>query len=506
MAFAKSTHSIQAEQGLLGAIIINNDALTHCAGLDGEHFYEPLHTDIYEACRQLVAKGGRATPTTIMSFMPNLTIGDMTGGQYLARLCAEAITIINASDYAKMIVDYAVKRDIIQAARDYATDENTPPAEANKKILDVLDAIRLGMLQREGRQTQISAAVAAGGFVEYLAQVMGGTETSGAIPTKVGDFDEQLSGGFMPGCLYIGAGRPGMGKSTVAASMARQVAQGGTGAYYFSFEMPERQMASRMLADHTLSKRDRVVYSKMMRGTIKDFQAEQVVNAARDIRDWSEHGLPLEFDFSTRMTTGMIAARVRRMKALMKKKYNTDLGLVVLDYLKFIEASNRYQGNRVLEVGEITRALKELALSEQVAVFLLVQLNRKVEERSEKIPVLSDLRESGEIEQDADVVLFFYREAYYLEIDPKLNENPVLQDKLGQCVNKLQIIIGKNRHGPVGTIHLYCDMGTASVRTDYSDFPSGNTPYYAKGEGMEDKLFKAEQVRKEEEAAEVPPI
>lgn len=490
-SFAKATHSIEAEQSLLGAILINNDALTQCASLDPEHFYEPLHGDIYYACRKLVSENKRATPISVKAFMPNLQIGDMDAGQYLARLCAEATTIINASDYGKLIIDYAVKREIVQAAREFALDENTPPDEANKKMLDVIDAIRMGMLQREGRKTQVSAAEAAGEFVEFLAKVMGGEEVTGTIPTRVGSFDDQLNGGFMPGCLYIGAGRPGMGKTTVAASMARQVAIGGTGAYYFSFEMPQRQMSSRLLADHTLSARDRVEYSKMLRGKIKDFQAEQVVNAARDIRDHCDVGLPLEFDFSTRMTTGMIAARVRRMKAVMQRKYKTDLGLVVFDYLKFIEASTRYQGQRVLEVGEITRALKELALSEQVAVLLLVQLNRKVEERADRIPVLSDLRESGEIEQDADVVLFFYREAYYLETDPKINDNLVLMEKLGLVANKIQIIVGKNRHGPVGTINLYCDMGTGSVRTDFSDFPSGNP--YAKEEGMEDKLFKKVQ-------------
>lgn len=487
MSFAKATHSIEAEQGLLGAILINNDALTQCAGLEPHHFFEPIHGEIFDYCRTLVAKGGRATPITVKSFMPTLQIGDMNAGEYLARLCAESTTIINASDYGKLIIDYAVKREIVQAAREYALDENTPPDEANKKILDVIDAIRMGMLQREGRKTQVSATEAAADFDEYLAQLMRKEETTGTIPTGIPEFDQKLSGGFMPGCLYVGAGRPGMGKTTVSMSLARQVASGATGSYYFSFEMPQRQMASRMLADHVLNDRDRVEYSNMLRGEVRDFQQERVSLAARDIRLTN---LPLEFDFSTRMTTGMIQARVRRMKSIMKKKYDTDLGLVVFDYLKFIEASNRYQGNRVLEVGEITRALKELALSEQVAVLLLVQLNRKVEDRADKIPVLSDLRESGEIEQDADVVLFFYREAYYLEIDPKVNDNPVLLEKLGACSNTLQIIIGKNRHGPIGTINLYCDMGTSSVR------PEEGVKKYATKEGMEDRLYK--QVQAEE--------
>jgi replicative DNA helicase len=488
--YIKADHSIEAEQCLLGAIMVNAEALSYCRGLEPEHFFEPLHQQIFAAMMKEIGAGRIGSPTILKThFADDLVVAGMKIGTYLARVMAEATTIINAVDYSTLIQQYAMKRDLCQTVALYAEDER-PPDELNKIIWEEIDRIRQGALGREGRLTTSSAAELTESFETKLADKMAGKVNAAVVPTYLTDFDGLLNGGFMRGCLYIGAGRPGMGKSTVASSIARRVAYSGTGAYFFSMEMGDEQIAARVLADEILGDhrgsvrpKHRLTYDKMIRGVdLTDAQAMNVVDAARFTREMRP---PLEFDFEGRPTLDLIGAKVRRMQSLMKTKYDTDLGFVVFDYLKFIQASRRYQGQRVLEVGEITGALKQLAKSTNTAILLLVQLNREVEKRSEKVPQLSDLRESGEIEQDADVVLFFYREAYYIQTNPNLDTDVVLQAELAKCFNKIQLIIGKNRHGPIGNINLYCDMGSSAIRDNVNDLPYN--PYPTENTGGKDQ-------------------
>lgn len=494
--YIKADHSIEAEQCLLGAIMVNAQALSLCRGLDPEHFFEPLHQQIYAAMMKEIGAGKPGSPVILKThFSDDLVVAGMKIGTYLARVMAEATTIINAADYSMLIQQYAMKRDLCQAVALYAEDER-PPDEINKLIWEEIDRIRQGALVREGRLTSASAAELAEAFEAKLAEKMSGKTNEAVVPTHLTNFDGLLNGGFMRGCLYIGAGRPGMGKSTVAASIARRIAYGGTGAYFFSMEMGDEQIAARVLADQilgdhrgTVRPKNRLTYDKMIRGVdLTIAQGENVIDAARFTREMLP---PLEFDFEGRPTLDLIGAKVRRMQALMKTKYNTDLGFIVFDYLKFIQASRRYQGQRVLEVGEITGALKQLAKSTNTAILLLVQLNREVEKRSEKVPQLSDLRESGEIEQDADVVLFFYREAYYIQTNPNLGDDVVLQAELAKCFNKIQLIVGKNRHGPIGNINLFCDMGSSAIRDDVSDLPYNPYPVENTGGKDNDRMDRA---------------
>jgi len=385
----------------------------------------------------------------------------MTGPQYLARLAAEATSVVNAKDYAAAIRHMWVIREgdtIMDDARRYR-QRGMFPDEAVRELFSRLDLLRL-----DSPTQALPQSVAASGerFVSWLSGVMTGEVQEHGVPTGLRRFDK-LTGGLTGGRLYIMAGRPGMGKTTLAAQFARGVARHGDGAGMFSLEMPEPELMARMLCDEAyVETNGTVTYQRVLNPKslgLTMVEGEKILDAQRRLAE-----LPLMFDFSSSLTVGEIAAKARGMGMALKRKHGTPLKVLVVDYVKFVKATDRYRGQRVYEIGEISASLKQLAKDMNIAVILLAQLSREVEKTEHKIPDLSHLRESGDLEADADLVVFLFRRAYYLQNNPEAMNDPRMQQELLECMNRLLLIVPKNRHGPTGNVEVFCHMGAAAVR------------------------------------------
>lgn len=459
-AGAPLPHNIELEQALLGAILVNNDAvLTVAEFLRPGHFFEPVHQRIYQVAADLVAVGKPATPITIRTFLPNdLKIGGISANQYLARLSVEATTVINASDYGRGILNLAQAREFLAIASDIADGhERGAGCDASvKRAFERVDELRIEGIERDG--TMRTAGAAAAELIEHVAALYQGTKTDDTILTGLRDLDH--FGCFQRGSLVICGARPSMGKTTVGGTIARNAARLGTGTAFFSLEMPMRQITARMKADTMFDDVPArpLTVNRMLKADFSPEEFNRLVDAAR-----SFEALPLIIDDASQATVGIITAKARAMQKRFMRT-GRRLGLIVIDYLKFIRASDRYGGQRHYEVGEISAALKQLAKDMRVCVLLLAQLNRQVEGRHDRRPQLSDLRESGDLEADADAVLLLFREAYYLKDDPELQTDPVKLRRFDDCVNTLEIIIAKNRMGPTGTVKTYINLECSAVR------------------------------------------
>jgi replicative DNA helicase len=453
-------HNIESEQALLGAILINNAAFFHVSDfLKPNHFFEPLHGMIYEIASGLISANKTVTPITIKTFLPaNLDIAGLSPSQYLARLAAEATTIINAADYGRTIYDLALRRELINIAdeiRNAAFDasiDSAPAAQielAEQRLYEVAETGRFG----GGFETFDSALSLA---IDRAAQAYHSDGKLSGLPSGLNDLDTKM-GGLQPSDLVIIAGRPGMGKTSLATNIAfnvarsyqpaveddgsRRAAAGGIVAF-FSLEMSSEQLATRVVSEQA-----EVSSSSIRRGAIDEREFERLVEHRNAMRR-----IPLYVDQTGGLTVGQLAARARRLKR------QRGLDLIVIDYLQLMQGrTQRAAQNRVQELTEITTGLKALAKELNVPIIALSQLSRLVENREEKRPQLSDLRESGSIEQDADVVLFVFREEYYLKHkEPRAGSEEHLkwETDLAAARGKAEIIIGKQRHGPTGTVML----------------------------------------------------
>lgn len=455
-------HDINLEVALLGAVFINNQALDHVGDLLPEHFYEPLHQRIFDGCQTLYRAGQEANPLTIRTIIPmDLKVGPLTASQYLASIAAAATTVINAGDYASTIRALWVMREAQSALIDLGRFQERAlfPQDALKEAWLRLDTIRLGQPQHSVATESVGQSAHA--FMERLQGIMSGSIDAGGIPTGLSDLD-QMIGGLKAGDLAIFAGRPGMGKSTVAESIVRNVARNGMGASYLSLEMSRDQTMARFLCDEAFDDGGAPIeYRDALHPKRLAMPSAERLLAARERVD----KLPLMIDYSSRLSLGTIAAKARSMALTIKRKFGVDMVMLVIDYLKFIEAGDRYRGNRVYEVGEISAGLKQLAKDEGWAVVLLAQLSRQVEMTEDKIPNLSHLRESGDLEADADLVVFLFRRAYYLQNNAKIGTDTALQLELQDCINTLMLIIAKQRSGPTGNINVFCHMGASAIRS-----------------------------------------
>jgi len=477
-AFRTAPHNIEAEQSLLGAILVNNDAFYRVSDfLEPKHFYEPIHQTIYETAASLIRMGKIATPVTLKTFLPADTdIGGMTVGQYLARLAAEATTIINAQDYGHTIYDLSLRRDLIGIGEDMVNVAYDAPVDflpraqiedAERRLYELAETGRYdGGFQRFAQALTVAVDMAAKAF-QRDGKLSG-------IATGLRDLDTKM-GGLQPSDLIIVAGRPGMGKTSLATNIAYNIARAYQGELqadgatktvnggivgFFSCEMSGEQLATRIIAERT-----GIPSSSIRRGGISEADFEK-------IRDYSIElqSLPFYVDETGGLGISQLTARARRLKR------QKGLDLIVIDYIQLLQGSGkRGNDNRVQEITEITTSLKALAKELNVPVIALSQLSRQVESRDDKRPQLSDLRESGSIEQDADVVLFVYREEYYLatkEPRPGTPEHEKWQTEMGFAHGKAEVIIGKQRHGPTGTVELQFD---GSV-TRFSDLSPDGVP------------------------------
>lgn len=453
--------NIEAEQALLGAIFVNNQAFGRVSSIVApEHFYEPIHAKLFDLCGDAILEGRAATPITLKPKLPsNLDIAGLTPIEYMARLCAEATTVINAPDYAMTVRDAWAARQVVDASREAAASVSAPDANV-KGIITSLFADLDGIRARIDDRRSVSAHIAdcASGVLRRVDAIRDGTIEQGAT-TGLRDLDRRV-GGLHPGRLVIVAGRPGMGKSIVGANIARATAAAGNGCLLFSLEMAEEEIGARVLSDQAFGSSgpyhlDQAIASKdIFEGRLDNHQLAHVAHAGEALAR-----LPLIVNTSAALTVGEILADTRRKADEMKAR-GVSLRVVVIDYLKFVRASDRYHGQRVYEVGEITAGLKALAKDLGVCVVLLAQLNRAVEQRSDKRPELSDLRESGDIEADADIVMLLFREAYYLKDKTDADS----QARLMACENTLEIIVAKCRMGAVGVVQAFCHPGASVVR------------------------------------------
>jgi replicative DNA helicase len=462
-AYRSAPHNIEAEQGLLGAILVNNDAFYRVSDfLEPRHFFETVHQKIYETAGSLIRMGKVATPVTLKTFFPaEADILGMTVSQYLARLAAEATTIINAQDYGRTIYDLSLRRDLIGIGEDMVNVAYDAPVDfapraqiedAERKLYELAESGRYdGGFQKFSQALTVAVDMAAKAF-QRDGKLSG-------IATGLRDLDIKM-GGLQPSDLVIVAGRPGMGKTALATNIAYNVAKAYHGEVqadgtikavnggvigFFSCEMSAEQLATRIIAERT-----GIPSSHIRRGGITEADFEK-------IRDYSIElqSLPFYVDETGGLSIAQLMARARRLKR------QKGLDLLVVDYIQLLQGSSRRgNDNRVQEVTEITTSLKALAKELNVPVIALSQLSRQVENRDDKRPQLSDLRESGSIEQDADVVLFVFREEYYLaNKEPRAGtpEYEKWQLDMSLVHGKAEVIIGKQRHGPTGTVELQFD-------------------------------------------------
>jgi replicative DNA helicase len=462
-SYRVAPHNIEAEQSLLGAILVNNEAFYRVSDfLEPEHFFETIHQQIYDLVRSLIRTGKVASPVTLKTFLPaDADIAGMTVAQYLARLAAEATTIINASDYGRTVYDLAVRRDLITIGEDMVNVAYEAPVdfaprdqieEAERRLYDLAEIGRYG-----GGFQKFESALTTALEMASNAHMRDG-KLSG-LATGLHDLDSKM-GGLQKSDLLIIAGRPGMGKTALATNIAYHAAKSwigdvqpdgtiatlnGARVGFFSLEMSAEQLATRILSEQT-----GISSSTIRRGQISDAEFDQLKDKTVEIQH-----MPLWIDETGGLTVAQLAARARRLKR------QKGLDLLVIDYIQLLSGSSRRaQEGRVQEVTEITTNLKALAKELNVPVVALSQLSRQVENRDDKRPQLSDLRESGSIEQDADVVMFVFREEYYLsnkEPRPGTEEHLKWQTEMAAVHGKAEIIIGKQRHGPTGTVNVQFD-------------------------------------------------
>ena len=486
LPYRQAPHNIDAEQAVLGAILINNEAndrISHI--LKPEHFYDPLHAQIYETIGKLLHHGKPATPITLRTFFEAAEPIDenLTVPQYLVRLATSAATVINAVEYAKTIYDLFVRRNLITIGEDVVTGAYDSPIDSppEKQIQEA-----------ESRLYALAEGAKYGkGFIDFKSALITAVEMANAafmrdgglsgISTGLTDLDKQM-GGLQRSDLIVLAGRPSMGKTALATNIAyniakayreevqsdgtRKVVNGGK-VGFFSLEMSAEQLATRVLSEQS-----EIASEKIRRGMINEDDFRRLVEVSQQMSV-----APLFIDQTGGITIAQLAARSRKLK----RQHGLDL--IVVDYLQLLAGSSKNaSASRVQEITEITTGLKALAKELEVPIIALSQLSRAVEQREDKRPQLSDLRESGSIEQDADVVMFVFREEYYVsrkEPQPGTPEYATWQADMERCYGTAEVIIGKQRHGPVGTVKLAFE----NQFTRFSDLARTHANYGHQGGG-----------------------
>ncbi len=460
--------NIQAEQALLGALLANNKAYERVAEfLAAEHFADPIHGRIFQSIQRRVDSGQLADPITLRAEYEHTGVLDEVGGTaYLAQLLGAMVGIINAGEYGRAIHDSWLRRQLIDVGEEVVNNAFGADPEldglqqveaAEQKLFDMADKGSSG-----------------GGFIAFqhaLTTAIQGAERAfhrsghvSGLSTGLRDLDKKL-GGMHPSDLMVLAGRPGMGKTALATKIAFGAARAllaearsddenrlpkGSVAF-FSLEMSAEQIALRMLAEES-----RVSGDRIRRGDIGQRDFDKFVQVSREIA-----GLPLHIDETPGISIAALRTRCRRLKR------TAGLSLVVVDYLQLMRPSaGTRPESRVLEISQFTQGLKAIAKEMAIPVIALSQLSRAVEQREDKRPQLADLRDSGTIEQDADSVMFVYREQYYLERQMPLQSNfknesefqtatDEFQKKMASAHNRADVLIAKNRHGPTGDVPLF---------------------------------------------------
>ena len=448
----KQPSNLEAEQALLGSILVNNDIIDEISTIiNSSIFYDPAHIKIYEVIEQLNNKGMIANPITLKNFFEKDDMLTEVGGtEYLVKLTRFSGSAKQAVDYAKIIHEMYLRRELVLISDQLSSDTlNANAQEQNaENIIENTEKSLFDLAERGSfSQSFLKFNQALDQTIQMATMAMQSDQGIVGVPTGLTDLDDKL-GGLHKSDLVILAGRPGMGKTALATNIAYNASQNlisrqeKSSVAFFSLEMSSEQLSTRILSEQARIKSDDI-----RRGKVTEDEINRYIETSRNI-----YNLPLYIDETPAITISTLSNRARRIKRLF------GLSLIVVDYIQLMRSpsSNRAE-NRVQEVSEITQGLKALAKELKVPVLALSQLSRAVESRDDKKPQLSDLRESGSIEQDADVVMFVYREAYYLENkQPKLGsiEHAEWQSKMNDVNGLADIILGKQRHGPTGTVKV----------------------------------------------------
>lgn len=434
------------ELTLLGSLFVNDTAFEQYAPVvKAEWFGDTLARYMFEACLRIHDAGHKLTPPTIMAALP-VDLGGVSRGEFYARACAAGLPLNMMGGLVATLKDRWARRSLVEmaarATEAAQTFEADPYEVASGCLLD-LDTLL------EVKQEKIGGSLARA-TNRLIEDIESPNQQRGAT-TGIRILDAKLNG-YRRGQLYVIAGRPGMGKSAFMCSSLRRTASSGVGVAIFSLEMTEQEIAARMVSD-AMNSLKAPFFGTLLKGELTDEQKTAVYTTAQDIAL-----CPMHIDDSARLTFAQIAAKARRLKSEMEAS-GVRLGVVCIDHMGLVTPSDRYSGNKVAEAGEVSGRARALAKELDCCVLLLCQLSREVEKRDDKRPVMSDLRWSGEIEQDAHVIGFLYREEYYLNMQADADF-----EKLRDARNKMEFLIRKNRNGATDDVRLWCSIAHSSIR------------------------------------------
>ena len=443
--------NVEAEQAVIGSILVSNDIYDEISPIiTAQKFFDPIHAKIFETIENLISKGLLANPITLKNhFENNEGLKELGGQEYLIKITKFSTSIKQAVDYANIVQEMHVRRELIKISESVldqassATETTTSGEEmiqnAEKSLFDLAERGHFNQsfmkFERALKQT-----------IEMAKSAYQNEEGIVGVPTGLTDLDNRL-GGMHKQDLVIIAGRPSMGKTALATNIAFHAAKNiekkglKSTVAFFSLEMSSEQLSTRILSEQS-----RIRSNDIRRGKVSEKEFEKFIETSKNIFE-----LPLYIDETPAITIAAISNRSRRIKRLF------GLELIVVDYIQLMRSSGSKEYNRVQEISEITQGLKALAKELDVPVLALSQLSRAVEQRDDKKPQLADLRESGSIEQDADVVMFVFREAYYLERkEPTLGsiDHAEWRQKMDEISSLAEIMISKQRHGPTGNVKV----------------------------------------------------
>ena len=440
-------NNIEAEQSVLGSILLQNEIFDDISTIiSTQNFYDPMHQKIFSAIEKLIFSGMLANPITLKNYFENEK-DDINVPDYLVKITKFSASTRQAIEYSKLIYDLFVKRQLIKISEDIIDSAKLNDLDQNgQTIIENSERVLFDLAEKGNFSSSlVKFDQAMNQTIEMASNAYKNEEGIVGVPSGLTDLDDRL-GGLHKSDLIIIAGRPSMGKTALATNIAFNAAKKiqddarKSSVAFFSLEMSSEQLSTRILAEQS-----RIRSNDIRRGKISEEQFDKFLETSKNIAE-----LPLYIDETPAISVAALSNRARRIKRL----YGLDM--VVVDYIQLMSAPNFKEG-RVQEISKITQGLKALAKELSVPVLALSQLSRAVEQRDEKKPLLSDLRESGSIEQDADVVMFVYREAYYLqgkEPRPATVEHAEWQAKMNDISHLAEIIISKQRHGPIGSITL----------------------------------------------------
>ena len=446
--FIELPNNIEAEQAVIGSILVTNEIFDEINTIISNlNFYDPMHQKIFAAIENLIYKGLLANPITLKNYFENEK-DDLNVPEYLVKITKFSTSTRQATEYSKIIYDMFVRRELIKISEQTIDTAKLNDLNTNgQKIIENSERLLFDLAEKGSfNSSLIKFDDAMKQTIEMASAAYRNEEGIVGVPTGLRDLDDRL-GGLHQSDLIIIAGRPSMGKTALATNIAFNAAQKlqdsgkKSSIAFFSLEMSSEQLSTRILSEQS-----RIKSNDIRRGKISDEQFDKFIETSKNISE-----LPLYIDETPAISIAAMSNRARRIKRLF------GLEMIVVDYIQLMKGTINNKDGRVQEISEITQGLKAIAKELAIPVVALSQLSRAVEQRDDKKPQLSDLRESGSIEQDADVVMFVYREAYYLERKeprPATVEHAEWQVKMNEVSNLAEIIIGKQRHGPTGNIML----------------------------------------------------